>query len=56
MSIASSANVCVALFDFEASKAGDLALHKGDVIERVVAKSARGWWTGSLNGQIGVFP
>ncbi|KAM0719947.1 hypothetical protein Q7P37_004082 [Cladosporium fusiforme] len=46
-----------ALYDFVGQTAGDLAFKKDDRIQ-VVAKtsSTNDWWTGSLNGILGLFP
>ncbi|KAG2184907.1 hypothetical protein INT43_000820 [Umbelopsis isabellina] len=46
-----------ALYDYAAQAEGDLTFTKGDRIQ-VVQKTqdVNDWWTGSLNGQTGVFP
>lgn len=46
-----------ALYDYAAQAEGDLTFAKGDRIQ-VVQKTqdVNDWWTGSLNGQTGVFP
>lgn len=44
----------VADFDFASDDAGDLPFQKGNKI-KVLAKGG-GWWKGSLNGRIGMFP
>ncbi|KAF7306585.1 Ysc84 domain-containing protein [Mycena indigotica] len=47
----------VALYDFQAVQPGDLSFSKGDII--VVTKrsnSTDDWWTGTLNGEKGIFP
>jgi len=47
----------VALYDFAPQADGDLGFSAGDRIEIVErTASAEDWWTGSLNGQQGVFP
>lgn len=48
---------CSALYEYVPQAQGDLAIKPGDVIE-IVQRTAdpNGWWTGKLNGQVGVFP
>lgn len=47
----------VALYSFEGGEPGDLPFQIGDKI-RVIKKteSQNDWWTGELNGSIGIFP
>lgn len=45
----------IAAFDFEPQEAGELSLHKGDVI-KVLDKSDANWWKGECNGKEGMFP
>lgn len=48
---------CTALYDYAAQAQGDLTIKAGEVIEIVQRTSdPNGWWTGKLNGQVGVFP
>lgn len=48
---------CTALYDYAPQAQGDLPIKAGDVIEVVQRTAdANGWWTGRLNGQVGVFP
>lgn len=42
------------IFDYPAQEENELTLKEDDIIE-VIAQD-EGWWTGRLNGQIGVFP
>lgn len=46
-----------AIYDFEAQAEGDLNLKENDIVE-VIKKTdgADDWWTGRLNGKIGIFP
>lgn len=47
----------VALYDYAAQADGDLSFSAGDRIEVVERTgSTEDWWTGTLNGQKGVFP
>ncbi|CAG8714761.1 10087_t:CDS:2, partial [Cetraspora pellucida] len=47
----------VALYDYDATAEGDLSFRKDDKIEVVERTAdANDWWTGKLNGVIGVFP
>ncbi|XP_033022421.1 nostrin isoform X1 [Lacerta agilis] len=46
---------CTALYDYHAEREDELCLNKGDVIE-IHQKEEDGWWYGSLNGKIGIFP
>lgn len=49
--------MCTALYDYTAQAQGDLTMRAGDRIEIVQRTAdANGWWTGKLNGQVGVFP
>jgi len=43
-----------ALFEYEAKEDNELSFHIGDVID-VFKKDPSGWWTGELNGRIGLF-
>jgi hypothetical protein len=45
----------VALYDFEAVNAEELNILQGDTII-VTKKDDSGWWEGTLNGQLGIFP
>jgi amphiphysin len=47
----------LALYDYEAQAEGDLSFRRDDRIE-VVQRTANpnDWWTGKLNGVVGVFP
>ncbi|ODV62062.1 BAR and SH3 domain-containing protein [Ascoidea rubescens DSM 1968] len=48
---------CTALYDYAAQAEGDLSFNAGSVIEIVQRTSdSNGWWTGQLNGRVGVFP
>lgn len=48
---------CTALYDYSAQAQGDLSIRAGDRIEILQRTTdANGWWTGRLNGQVGVFP
>lgn len=49
------AETVTALYDFEAANPEELQLHEGDVII-VTKKDDSGWWEGSLNGKVGIFP
>lgn len=48
---------CTALYDYAAQAQGDLSIRAGDRIE-ILQKTAdsNGWWTGRVNGLVGVFP
>ncbi len=55
--ITPGAETCTALYDFVAQSTGDLTFRTGDLIEIVQrTPDANGWWTGKLNGVVGVFP
>jgi hypothetical protein len=45
----------VAIYDFEASNPEELHLKEGDIVT-VIKKDDSGWWEGSLNGKVGIFP
>ncbi|CCH43728.1 hypothetical protein BN7_3282 [Wickerhamomyces ciferrii] len=48
---------CTALYDYAAQAEGDLSFSAGSVITIVQrTQDSNGWWTGSVNGQTGVFP
>jgi amphiphysin len=48
---------CTALYDYVPQAQGDLPIKAGERIEIVQRTTdANGWWTGKLNGQVGVFP
>ena len=48
---------CTALYDYNAQAQGDLSMKAGDRIEIVQRTGdVNGWWTGKLNGVVGVFP
>lgn len=49
------AETVTALYDFEAVNPEELQLNEGDVII-VTKKDDSGWWEGSLNGKVGIFP
>ncbi|ORX96580.1 hypothetical protein K493DRAFT_300858 [Basidiobolus meristosporus CBS 931.73] len=44
-----------ALYDFKATERGELGFCKNDVII-VVDTKYREWWTGEINGRVGIFP
>jgi len=44
-----------AIFDYEAAAEDELPLQEGDII-RLLDMHESGWWTGELNGVIGLFP
>jgi len=46
---------CIVEFDYEATQADELTLKKGDIIHNV-KKMPGGWWEGTINGRVGVFP
>ncbi|XP_043204289.1 SH3 domain-containing kinase-binding protein 1-like isoform X3 [Amphibalanus amphitrite] len=46
---------CKALFSYTPDKADELALKLNDIID-VLEDVEPGWWKGSLNGKVGVFP
>lgn len=54
---AAAVEYCIALYDYVPQAQGDLAIKAGETIE-IVQRSAdaNGWWTGKVNGQVGVFP
>ncbi|VDP45856.1 unnamed protein product [Schistosoma curassoni] len=46
----------IARFDFETKGAGELSLHRGDVIE-VINRNDENWWRGrTSDGRCGLFP
>lgn len=45
----------VAVYNFRSDEEGDLPFRKGDVIT-VTLVDKSGWWTGELNGKVGIFP
>jgi amphiphysin len=48
---------CTALYDYSAQAQGDLSMRAGDRIEIIQrTQDTNGWWTGRLNGQVGIFP
>ncbi|CAL4066041.1 unnamed protein product, partial [Meganyctiphanes norvegica] len=56
----SGACVCTSLYDYEAQGDDELSLHRGDFIE-VLSQDVKisgddGWWTGKINGKVGIFP
>lgn len=54
---APAAETCTALYDYTAQAAGDLSFTAGTVIQIIQRTAdANGWWTGTANGQTGVFP
>jgi uncharacterized protein YgiM (DUF1202 family) len=46
----------MALHNYEARSAEEIALKKGDIITVLSRDTTRGWWTGEVNGNIGKFP
>ncbi|KNC50947.1 cortactin isoform F [Thecamonas trahens ATCC 50062] len=46
---------CTAVYDYEATDDTELSFNEGDVIT-VLEKIDDGWWSGELNGNVGVFP
>ncbi|KAI8925857.1 P-loop containing nucleoside triphosphate hydrolase protein [Entophlyctis helioformis] len=46
---------CKALYNYDATEADELSFKVGDVIT-ITGKDDPGWWTGTLNGQTGLFP
>ncbi|XP_026174193.1 CD2-associated protein isoform X2 [Mastacembelus armatus] len=46
---------CKALFDYQPQNEDELELKVGDIIE-VTEEVEEGWWSGSLNGKLGLFP
>lgn len=44
-----------AAFDFHRQEAGELEFRKGDIITVTECKD-KNWWSGSLQGQVGIFP
>lgn len=48
---------CTALYDYTAQAEGDLTFSAGDSIEIIErTPDPNHWWTGKLNGQVGLFP
>lgn len=45
---------CVALYQYLSTEPGDLSFNQGDVI--IVLKADGEWWTGTKDGQTGIFP
>jgi hypothetical protein len=45
----------VALYDYATTEPGELSLVEGQVID-VISMGEDGWWTGNINGKIGIFP
>ena len=52
---APAAQRAVALYPFQASRADELSLQPGDVID-VLQQLDESWWLGSSRGETGVFP
>ncbi|XP_066985180.1 mitogen-activated protein kinase kinase kinase 10-like isoform X2 [Macrobrachium rosenbergii] len=52
--------VCTSLYDYEAQGDDELSLRRGDIIEvlsqDVKISGDEGWWTGKINGKVGIFP
>lgn len=46
---------CKALYNYEATEADELAFRVGDIIT-IAGKDDPGWWTGTLDGKVGLFP
>jgi len=42
-------------YDYKARKSDELSLNIGDVIT-LLEQGDKGWWKGSLNNKIGIFP
>lgn len=53
---AAGGETCTALYDYTAQAQGDLTFPTGAVIQIVEKGDANGWWTGTYNGQTGLFP
>ena len=55
--LASSEKTSIAkvTFDYEAENDDELSLKEGEIVE-VLSQEEEGWWKGSLNGKVGVFP
>lgn len=52
-----NATQAIALYTFKGEQGGDLPFAKGDVIDIVEkSNSTDDWWTGRINGQVGIFP
>lgn len=57
LSGAPAAEMCVALYDYEAQAEGDLSFLTGDTIEIVTrTQNDQEWWTGKVRGKTGQFP
>ncbi|KAI5959006.1 uncharacterized protein KGF55_005660 [Candida pseudojiufengensis] len=53
----SNASQAIALYTFKGEQGGDLPFKKGDVINIIKrTETVDDWWTGSNNGQTGIFP
>ncbi|KAI5951888.1 hypothetical protein KGF54_004963 [Candida jiufengensis] len=53
----SNSNQAIALYTFKGEQSGDLPFKKGDVINIMKrTETVDDWWTGSNNGQTGIFP
>ncbi|XP_063884128.1 uncharacterized protein LOC135113072 isoform X13 [Scylla paramamosain] len=53
-------SLCTILYDYEAQGDDELSLRHGEVIE-VLSRDVKisgdeGWWTGKINGKVGIFP
>nr|QXO74913.1 MAPK [Penaeus chinensis] len=52
--------VCTSLYDYEAQGDDELSLRRGEIIEvlsqDVKISGDEGWWTGKINGKVGIFP
>ncbi|XP_076061041.1 mitogen-activated protein kinase kinase kinase 10-like isoform X2 [Oratosquilla oratoria] len=52
--------LCTVLYDYEAHGDDELTLSHGDIIEvlsdDVKISGDEGWWTGKINGKVGIFP
>ena len=44
----------LSIYAYSSSEPGDLTFNQGDMI--MVSKKDGDWWTGTINGQTGVFP
>jgi GTPase SAR1 family protein len=54
--IPAAGSIAEALYDYSGDSQFDLSFTKGDMITIVKADDVRGWWTGELAGNTGLFP
>ena len=47
---------CRALYDYVGADQHELDLFAGDIFQILERDYDSGWWTGELNGRIGLFP